>query len=228
MQKGFRWLATSVALVAASFSPLLHATVIAFESPLLTGLYFPGDSFTESGFQMTQGFDAGIVDTAQALGNVAPTNNTTQFYTNVNDGDLTFTTLSGLAFSLNGFSAAFVPLEGSVAPAQTIGIVALATTMTGAQFGTIFGLGDTSSTSHGSPFLTFSGAANFASFTNLKSVDFFTCAIVNGSACTVPTQNNGQFALDNVNVTAVPEPETLALMSLGLLAIAAVRRRRAR
>jgi hypothetical protein len=225
MFKGFMRLASCAALVAAALAPAAaHAVIIDFEGDALTGLYFPGDSFSQNGFLMTQGFDFGTVDVGAALGAAAPTNNNTQFYTNSNDGDLLLTTVSGAPFSLNGFSAAFVPLIGSHAAPQTIGVVALATTMTGAQFGLVFGLGDTTSTTTGSPFLSFSGAANFGSFTNLRSVDFFGCAFSNGQC--VADNNNGQFALDNINVTAVPEPETAALMALGLMVLTAVARRR--
>jgi hypothetical protein len=229
MHKGFSWLACGVALVAATLAPVAHATIVDFDDPLLVNAYGDGDSFDQNGFHMTQGFDAGIVDVASALGAAAPTGDNTQFYSNLNDGELIFTSLNGLPFSLNGFSAAFVPLIGSHAPPQVIGIVALATTMSNVQFGTIFGLGDTSSTTTGSPFLTFSGAANFGTFTNLKTLEFFTCAVVNGQVCTVPTQNNGQFALDNVNLTIaapIPEPETTALMALGLMVLTVVSRRR--
>lgn len=233
MFKGFSRLAYGAAIVAATLAPVAaRAVIIDFEGAALTGLYFPGESFDQNGFHMTQGFDAGNVDVGTSLGAAAPTNNNTQFYTNQNDGELILTSLNGLPFSLNGFSAAFVPLLGSHAPPQVIGVVALATPMTGAQFGTIFGLGDTSSTTTGSPFFTFSGAANFGTFTNLKTLEFFTCAIVNGQVCTVPTHNNGQFALDDVNLTIatpIPEPETTALMGLGLMVLTAVaRRRRAR
>jgi len=220
MRKGFRWLAAAV--VAASFSPLLHATVITFEGEQLTGAYFPGDTFTQNGFLMTQEFDPGTVDFAAALGPVAPTGNATQFYFNSNAGDLLIQTVSGAPFSLDGFSAAFVP--GALPPANPIGIVAFATTMTGTQFGTLFSLGDTSSTTHGSPFLTFSGAS-FNRFTNLASVAFFACGL---TTCTDPL-DLGQFALDDVRVTvAVPEPETYALMAAGLLVLGAIRRRRVR
>jgi len=232
MLKSFRRLASGAALVAATLVPFAaHAVIIDFEGDLLNNLYLPGDSFTQNGFRMTQGFDSGIVDFgANALGAAAPTNNITQLYTNLNDGELIFSSLSSLPFSLNGFQAAFVPLLGSHAPAQVIAVVALGTTLTNAQVAIAFLLGDTTSTTTGSPFLSFSGAANFAGFTNLKTLEFFTCAVVNGQACTVPTNNNGQFALDNVNLTIaaapIPEPETTALMALGLMVLTAVARRR--
>ena len=232
MQKRFRQLFGAAALSAFASAAVAQSTIIDFDSPSLTGAYFPGESFTQAGFEFTQGYDPGTVDSASALGAAAPTNNRTQFYFNSNDGDLLLTHLGGRGFSLDGFSAAYVPLIGSNAPGQTIGIVALATTLRGNVFGTYFSLGDTTSTTRGSPFLTFSSALDFGRFSGLESVDFFACAIVNGSACTVATRNNAQFALDDIHLTAavapVPEPETVALLALGLSVLALSRRRRSR
>ncbi len=231
MFKGFGRLASCAALVAATLAPMAaHAVIIDFNDPTLTGAYFDGDTFTQNGFVMKQEYDPGSVDTA-ALGftnqAIAPTGNLTQFYFNSNEGDLVVSAANGLAFSLAGFKAAFVP--GATAPSGQIGLVAYATTMTGTTFGTLFSLGTTSSITQGSPFLTFSSAADFGRFTNLASVTFFACVL---TACSDP-HDSGQFALDDIvvnqaTVTPVPEPETYALMVAGLLAIGAVRRRRVR
>lgn len=232
MLRSISRLSRGVALLVISLltlMPLARAsTVLDFNDPSLTGAYFAGESFSQSGFLMTQQYDAGTVDTGAALGAVAPTNNTTQFYFNANDGDLLLSRSDGSAFSLDGFSAAYVPLAGSLAPAQTIVLVAYATTMTGDVFGTYFGLGNTASTTRGSPFLSFADPLDFSRFTNLASVDFFACALTSSSVCAVATRNNGQFALDNVLVTAaaVPEPATFALMALGLLTLVLASRRR--
>ncbi len=42
-----------------------------------------------------------------------------------------------------------------------------------------------------------------------------------------PAFNQGQFALDNINISAVPEPSTYMLMLAGLGAIGMLSRRRA-
>ena len=197
MFKGFSRLACGAAIVTAALAPAVaQAVIIDFNDPSLVGAYFDGDTFTQNGFLMKQEFDPGTVDFVTGFANpaIAPTGNATQFYFNSNEGDLVISSLTGLAFSLNGFKAAFVP--GATAPTTAIGIVAFATTKTGAQFGTLFSLGDTSSTTQGSPFLTFSSAADFGRFTNLASVTFFACGL---TTCTDPL-DLGQFALDGVSL----------------------------
>ena len=214
MKKFIRQLAGSAALVGAAMLPMAHAsTVIDFEGDALTGLYNPGDSFEQGGFTMTANYDFGIVGTAGDLGNAGPSGNSTQFFFNSNDGYLTMKATNGAAFSLDGFSAAFVPLIPSPVPNPTIVIVALGIPQVGSAFGTYFGLGSSATTSF--PFITYDNPADFGRFNNLVEVQFFAC-VLDASVCATPTLNNGQFALDNISVTAVPEPGTWALMALGV------------
>lgn len=217
----------AAALVCAALSPQAQAvTVIDFEGDALTGLYSTGDSFSQSGFTMTQGFDFGTVDTAASLGPNAPSGNATQFYFNSNFGDLLLARSDGGRFSLDGFSAAFVPVDAQLS--QTIVLVALATDGDGNQFATAFGLGNGNNGSF--PFLTFNDSRDFGRFTDLVSVNFFGCAFTGNFDCSATTiQNNGQFALDDIKLTAaIPEPTTTALLALGLLGVAVASRRRVR
>ena len=205
-----RQLIVAATACLAMFSQANASTVINFEGESLTGLYFAGDSFSESGFKMTVDFDAGIVDAGLALAPFAPTGNATQFYTQLNDGALILQRSDGGHFNLDGFSAAFVPL--SVDPAAPTVMVAL-DLESGYGVAWLFG----ASTNNNFPFLTYNYPADFAVFQNVTAVEFFACSLL--GPCDSPTKNNGQFAIDNINVTAVPEPTTVALMTLGLLGL---------
>lgn len=225
MNSSIRQWGGAAALVCAALSPQAQAaTVIDFEGDALTGLYAPGDSFSQSGFTMTQGFDFGTIDTAASLPN-APSGNATQFYFNSNFGDMLLTRGAGRRFNLDGFSAAFVPIDPQLV--QTIVLVAVAIDANG---GPLVGLFDLGSANNGSfPFLTYNDPLDFSAFTNLVSVNFFGCAFTGNFDCSAATiQNNGQFALDDIKVTAIPEPTTTALLALGLLGVAVASRRRVR
>lgn len=212
------------ALAAAALSALpAHADVINFEGAASVGLYLPGQSFSEGAFVLTALNDFGIVDSAGALGPQAPTGNATQFYFASNDGRLRLTTASGLGLNLGGFSAAFVALDPP--SAQTTVLVARGTLQDNSTVSASFAFG--SSTNANFPFVSYSGAS-FSAFNNLRQVDFFACSWVAGLACTVPTANNGQFAIDNITVSVVPEPGAALLLALGLAGVAVRARRTAR
>ena len=215
MRKFFRLLAGGAAIACLGLLPQARAsTVITFDAAP-ANLYLSGDSFSESGFRMTTEYDFGTVDMADALGEAAPSGNATQFYFNSNDGNLLIDREDGGSFSLTGFSAALVPLIPSPSPAQTTVIVAYGVTDSGAHLATYFNFGGSSTSHH--PFIAFDNSAgDFTPFSHLSRLYFFACALT-GTACDLSTQNNGQFAIDDIFVTPVPEPSTTVLLAFGLL-----------
>ena len=226
MHKFFRLLAGSAAVACAGLlSQAQASTVITFDAAA-PNLYGDGEGLSESGFRMTTEYDFGTVDTATALGPAAPSGNATQFYFNSNDGDLLINREDGGSFSLDGFSAAFIPLVASSSQAPTTVIVAYGVTDSGDHLATYFGFG--SSATNSFPFIKFDNSADdFTRFNHLSRVYFFACSLTSTS-CDLNTQNNGQFAIDDILVTSVPEPSTTVLLMLGLLGVGLGSRRRLR
>lgn len=218
----------AAAAILALPATALQASVVDFEAPGLVGVYLPGESFEQGGFRFLQGLDAGVVDVGSALGASAPGNNAGQFYSSLNDGFLQITTLDGSAFRLDGFSAAYLPQTAQADNPPSIVLVALGTTMEGARYSTYFSLGDTTTGQASFPFLQFAAPADFTMFGQLRSLQFFTCVAGDGPICRSPAQNQGQFALDNLLITSVPEASPLLMLSTGLALLAWLGRRRSR
>jgi hypothetical protein len=220
MHRTFRHFACAAALTAASaLSTAQAADVIDFESLDLSGLYLPGDSFTSGSYILSVLGDFGIIDFTGALGSQGPSGNATQFYFNSNAGSLSLARGDGAAFNLLGFDAAFVALDPPAS--QTTVIVATGTTSGGATVSAWWSFAGSNTSSF--PFTT-----NASSLGDLVSVTFKACSLVAGVTCTEPTLNNGQFAIDNIQLAPVPEPTPALLLTLGLVGLGLRARRAAR
>lgn len=216
-----RWVGASALALASLLAPMqAGAVTINFEGASLTGLYFVGDSFTQSGYNVTASYDFGIVDTAATMNPaVRPIGNSSQFYFATNDGGLWIESESQTGFQLLGFSAAFVP-QSPPSAQQTV-IVAFATYMDNSQYGVAWLFAPATGGNYN--WGLYNNPLDFAPFVNMRYLDFFACSYDGVNICAQPTNNNGQFVIDNIHV--VPEPSALALSMIALFGLALTRRR---
>lgn len=229
-----------VAAIAIS-AGAAQATVIDFEQPvggpnapfLLHGDQFLQGSYAFDAFSNAPGADNTALVGAMINGSdlsacfsvVCPTNNSTTFLGALNDGVVAFGRTDGQSFSVSGFDASFIGASGATLPPVS-GLLRLqGFTSTGTSLSQTFQLAgaDSSGALGFSSYLT---SGSFAS-TQFATVYAFGFACNTGGACSAFSSDRGQFALDNLSVSAVPEAETSAMFAMGLLAMgAAVRRRR--
>ena len=147
----------------------------------------------------------------------------------LNDGGVNFSRADHQAFTLGGFDYSFIaPVSGL--PDMNWGQLQLSGTL---------GNGQVVSTSLDFPGQGSDGNYYFHSASLLGSfstyaftgLTFNACIFNDTGVCSnsldFPAFNQGQFALDNINISAVPEPSTYMLMLAGLGAIGMLSRRRA-
>jgi hypothetical protein len=236
---------TAAVLVSVGAS---QAAVITFEEPVdaTTTQFAPfapllgnGDEFYQAGFwldpfsnapgalpgdlvgALVNGLD--VANTCWSL--VCPTNNPTTFYTSLNDGVLALGRQDALPFKVKGFDASFLGASGEFL-AGVPGLLRLQgikTDGTGSMTQTYQLPGPASTGALGFASYLTSGAFSNTEFDYLYAFGFFCNAT---GSCTAFASDKAQFALDNINLTVIPEPGSLALVGLGLAGIAALTRRR--
>lgn len=196
-----------------------------------------GDEFYESGFWLDTGSNqqdalpgdlvGAIVDGADVANTcfsvVCPSNNPTHYFTALNDGYLALGLLNNQPFSINSFDASFVAAFGDLVPDTSLILRILGNKADGSgSLANDFELGGLEG-----------GVLNFYSYitdpifaaAQFDYVFFYGFACNNNDTnCTAFGTDKGQFALDNINTTTVPEPAPLFLLSIGMMAMF-VRRR---
>lgn len=197
-----------------------RAALVDFEGEALS-FYGAGDPpFTSGGTQFTLiGGFGGVTDNASFMG-LAPTGNGGQYLAVFNEGNVVAQRVGGL-FSLLSLDYAYIA-SGLPSDASTRLSIA-ATAWNGDLLEVLLDIG----AADGDGLYSFrqagAGALGALGTTALQSISFQAC-VFDAGACT-PVLNASQFALDNLEIAAVPLPATLALVLLGLAVMAGVSRR---
>ena len=239
-----RVLRTLVAAAVLSIAGVSQATIVNFEgvlnkssapfAPLLTHTDFVvNNEFYVQSFSNSTTAAAGDLvgtildgsDLADACaGLLCPSNNSSTFLASVNDGLFVVGSDGDALFRFAGFDASFIGAAGAPLPPVAGLIRVQGFRADNTSLSQTFQLAGPSSNGALS-FRSYSTNGAFAS-TLFASVYMFGFSCNAAGSCTAFSNNQGQFAIDNLNVTAVPEPSTWMLMIGGLIAATAVARRR--
>lgn len=226
-------------LGAASLAalPAAHAAVIDFENLAVGGLGH-NDYFQQAGFDLASysndpdalpGDLVGSINDGSDPGscvNLMCPANAGHYYAALNDGYLEITrSAPQQTLSLRSFDASFIGATVGAAYPAVAGLLR------------VQGFYNDGTSAYEDYQLDGPGANGFAFGHYTTSAAFgarqfsaialfgFTCDAA--SNCSAFQTNKGQFALDNLNVSAVPEPSSWLMLGAGLLGLAAVRRRAA-
>lgn len=203
--------------------PAAQASLINFDT--LKGDVFEGGDLIHADPQFSlkvlgDGLAGAIATSSSCAVLDCPAGNNTPYYLGLNDGGLSISSQYG--FKLSSFSSSFAaPLSAGI-PFTVANLIVYGKGLGGETFSDSFTLPGQNASGKWS-FSDFKYTANNRVF---KEISFAACLTTTTGECVPFSNNQAQFGLDNINVTAVPEPAEWLLMALGLASISMVVRRK--
>ena len=227
----------AAAISAAAVVPA-QAAIIDFEK--LLGPVGHNQTMLEEGYRLTgwanllTAVETDLVgavldgsDLETCVSRTCPTNNTTHYYAGLNDGLLSVQSPGVVGtVKLSSFQASYIG-DNALSYPSVAGLIRVqGWRPNGTSLSQTFNLAGPTTGSF--KFAQFTMASAFAT-TSFAEIAFFGFTCAASGSCSAFSTDRGQFALDNLNVTAMvdlPEPATGLLLGLGLIGVAASARRR--
>lgn len=233
-----RWntLLAAAVLSAASIALPAHAELLDFESLGAQAVHYTDvlqhGAYTlkgESGLDdaLPEDLVGGIMDGSRAADCqwlACPLNPEGKYYAGLNDGVMQMSRADNRAFSLKSLDASFIGAVKGAGGPEVAGVLRIQ----GFRADKTFESFDIELAPDNKQFYFGNFSTGDFGSKQFVSMAFFAFACDYSGNCSAFETNQGQFAIDNLNVSMapVPEPATYAMLGAGLLAVGAMSRRR--